>query len=159
MRIALVLVVAVVFMAVGCSGTPSGGTALPAASQPAPPAKLPGEAVTGQAQTTASGLQYYVIQPGSGTSPTPGQTVSVHYTGYLEDGTKFDSSLDRGQPIEFPLGQGQVIPGWDEGIALMKPGAKYKLVIPANLAYGASGRGTIPPNATLIFDVELVGVK
>lgn len=111
-------------------------------------------------QTTASGLQYFIVEEGSGPAPETGGLVGVHYTGTLEDGTKFDSSLDRGQPIEFILGQGQVIPGWDEGIALLKEGGKAKLRIPPDLAYGAQGAGeVIPPNATLLFDVELIAVQ
>lgn len=111
-------------------------------------------------QTTDSGLEYAIIEEGSGPAPESGGLVSVHYTGTLEDGTKFDSSLDRGQPIEFILGQGQVIPGWDEGIALLKEGGKAKLRIPSDLAYGAQGAGdVIPPDATLLFDVELVSVQ
>lgn len=118
---------------------------------------LPGEPVQGEPVVTASGLQYYVLAEGTGEPPVPGSSVSVHYTGYLMDGTKFDSSIDRQSPITFVLGQGQVIQGWDEGIALMKPGAKYKLVIPPELAYGAAGLSpSIPPNATLVFDVELL---
>ncbi|MDX1522470.1 MAG: FKBP-type peptidyl-prolyl cis-trans isomerase [Anaerolineae bacterium] len=101
-----------------------------------------------------------MIEEGTGASPEPGSIVEVHYTGTLEDGTKFDSSIDRGQPIQFPLGVGQVIPGWDEGIALLKEGGKAKLIIPPDLAYGAAGAGggIIPPNATLFFDVELISV-
>lgn len=110
--------------------------------------------------TTASGLQYIELEAGTGASPQVGDTVAVHYTGTLEDGTKFDSSLDRGQPIEFTLGVGQVIAGWDEGIALLKVGGKAKLIIPPELAYGnrAVG-GVIPANSTLIFEVELVEIK
>lgn len=109
--------------------------------------------------TTESGLQYVVLEEGSGESPGQGSLVEVHYTGTLEDGTVFDSSYDRGSPIEFPLGLGQVIPGWDEGIALMKEGGKARLIIPPDLAYGEQGSGgVIPPNATLVFDVELVSV-
>lgn len=93
-------------------------------------------------------------------APEAGQTVSVHYTGWLTDGTKFDSSVDRGEPFQFSLGQGQVIKGWDEGVAQMKVGDKAKLTIPPEKAYGAAGfPGAIPPNSTLVFDVELLGVS
>jgi len=112
------------------------------------------------AKETASGLMYVIEQEGTGASPVAGQTVSVHYNGTLVDGSKFDSSYDRGQPIEFPLGQGRVIKGWDEGIALLKKGGKAKLIIPYYLAYGEQGYPpVIPPKATLLFDVELVDVK
>jgi len=114
--------------------------------------------------TTASGLGIIDTKVGTGPSPKPGQTVVVHYTGWLyqngKKGKKFDSSLDRGQPFEFPIGKGQVIAGWDEGVATMKVGGKRTLIIPPSLGYGANGAGgVIPPNATLIFDVELLGVK
>jgi len=109
---------------------------------------------------TDSGLRYQIIQKGSGAQAEKGKTVSVHYKGQLSDGTVFDSSYKRNQPIDFPLGVGQVIPGWDEGIQLLKVGDKARLIIPSNLGYGAQGAGgVIPPNATLIFDVELMGVK
>jgi peptidylprolyl isomerase len=112
------------------------------------------------AMTTESGLQYVIIEEGSGATPEAGSIVEVHYTGTLADGTKFDSSLDRGQPIKFPLGKGQVIPGWDEGVALLKEGSKAKLIIPPELAYGDQGAGgVIPPGATLIFEVELVSIS
>ncbi len=113
-----------------------------------------------QVQKTPSGLQYIEYSKGQGDKAKKGQTVAVHYSGYLEDGRLFDSSRTRGEPIQFQLGGGQVIKGWDEGIALMSPGAKYKLIIPAPLAYGNAGAGgVIPPGATLVFDVELVSAK
>jgi FKBP-type peptidyl-prolyl cis-trans isomerase len=110
--------------------------------------------------STPSGLKYIDLVEGKGISPKPGQTVIVHYTGWLENGTKFDSSVDRGQPIPFPIGVGRVIKGWDEGLMSMKIGGKRKLFVPANLGYGQQGRApVIPPNATLIFEVELVGIR
>ena len=110
--------------------------------------------------TTESGLKYSDIVAGEGESPKPGQMVTVHYTGTLENGTRFDSSVDRGQPFVFKIGVGQVIKGWDEGVMTMKPGGKRSLTIPPELGYGARGAGgVIPPNATLIFEVELLGVK
>ena len=117
------------------------------------------EPVVGEEITTESGLKYIDDVLGAGDFPKTGDKVKVHYTGTLEDGTKFDSSRDRNQPFEFPLGQGRVIKGWDEGIATMKPGGKRKLIIPSALAYGEQGAGKlIPPGATLIFDVELIEV-
>lgn len=109
--------------------------------------------------TTESGLQFEELEAGDGETPQPGDIVSVHYTGTLEDGTEFDSSLTRGEPIQFPLGQGAVIQGWDEGIAMMQVGDKVRLTIPPELGYGPAGAGgVIPPNATLIFEVELVDI-
>jgi peptidylprolyl isomerase len=114
--------------------------------------------------TTPSGLRIIDVKPGTGPVPQAGQTVTVNYTGWLfvdgKKGKKFDSSLDRGQPFSFTLGQGQVIKGWDEGLATMHVGGKRTLIIPPDLGYGASGAGgDIPPGATLMFDVDLLGVK
>lgn len=110
--------------------------------------------------TTPSGLTYRDQVVGSGPVAVAGKTVSVHYTGWLTNGQKFDSSVDRGQPFSFPLGAGRVIKGWDEGVQGMKVGGKRKLTIPSELGYGTRGAGgVIPPNATLVFDVELLGVQ
>lgn len=112
------------------------------------------------AVTTPSGLKYVEIEEGKGATPQQGQTVVVHYTGTLEDGTKFDSSRDRNSPFSFNLGVGQVIKGWDEGLSTMKVGGRRQLIIPSDLGYGARGAGgVIPPNATLIFDVELLKIS
>ena len=109
---------------------------------------------------TATGLGYVDIVEGTGQRPKTGDSVSVHYTGWLKSGQKFDSSHDRGQPLVFPIGHGQVIKGWDEGVGSMRVGGKRKLVIPAHLAYGDRGAGkVIPPGATLIFEVELLGIN
>jgi peptidylprolyl isomerase len=122
-------------------------------------------AQTGKTMTTPSGLQITDIKVGTGATPSTGQTCVMHYTGWLyQDGAKgkkFDSSVDRNEPFEFPIGQKRVIAGWDEGVASMKVGGKRTLIIPPALGYGArgAGGGLIPPNATLIFDVELLGVK
>ena len=122
------------------------------------------DAVAQNLTTMPSGLQYKDEVVGTGLEPKAGQTVKVHYTGWLDQsgqkGAKFDSSRDRGEPFSFTLGRGQVIAGWDQGVATMKPGGKRTLVIPPALGYGARGAGgVIPPNATLIFDVELIGAR
>ncbi len=129
-----------------------------ACAQGATPSPSTGGA--GQEVTTASGLKYTDLIVGTGAQPKTGQTVTVNYTGWLTNGTKFDSSVDRNQPFSFQIGVGRVIKGWDEGVMTMKVGGKRRLTIPPNLAYGASGAGgVIPPNAPLIFEVELLGVK
>jgi FKBP-type peptidyl-prolyl cis-trans isomerase FkpA len=123
-------------------------------------AKTEAPAAASKEVTMPSGLKYEDVVVGNGAEATSGKTVSVHYTGWLTDGTKFDSSVDRGQPYQFALGSGAVIRGWDEGVAGMKVGGKRKLTIPPDLAYGAGGRPpVIPGGATLVFDVELVGVN
>jgi peptidylprolyl isomerase len=123
----------------------------------------PTHAQTGKRMTTSSGLQIIDVKEGTGASPA-GKTAVVHYTGWLykdgQKGAKFDSSVDRNEPFSFPVGAGRVIKGWDEGVATMKVGGKRTLIIPPQLGYGAQGAGgVIPPNATLMFDVELLGVK
>jgi peptidylprolyl isomerase len=138
-------------------------TALAGACATLTPTTAAAQAV-GKTMTTPSGLQITDSTIGTGATPKPGQICVMHYTGWLyQDGAKgkkFDSSLDRGQPFEFPLGKHQVIAGWDEGVASMKVGGKRTLIIPPELGYGARGAGgVIPPNATLIFDVELLDVK
>ena len=125
---------------------------------------VPEKAAVSQADsgavTTPSGLSYTDIVKGTGAAPTSGKNVTVHYTGTLVDGKKFDSSVDRGQPFVFRIGAGEVIPGWDEGVISMKVGGKRKLVIPPQLGYGAAGAGGgIPPDATLVFEVELLDVE
>lgn len=114
---------------------------------------------SGSEVTTASGLKYIDITEGTGATPQTGQMLSVHYTGTLQDGRKFDSSLDRGKPYQFRVGTGGVIKGWDEGLMGMKVGGKRKLIIPPSLGYGATGTPNIPPNSTLLFDVELLDIK
>jgi len=117
--------------------------------------------VSGKPVTTADGLKYWDVKVGTGATATPGHKVTVHYTGWLTNGKKFDSSVDRKEPFPFQLGGGQVIKGWDEGVAGMKVGGKRRLEIPPELAYGnrGVGGGLIPPNSTLLFDVELLDVK
>jgi peptidylprolyl isomerase len=146
-------VTAVAFASVVVAGLAVAGAQTPAAAQSA-----------GKTMTTASGLQITDSKAGTGAMPKTGQICVMHYTGWLYQngakGAKFDSSVDRGQPFEFPIGTGRVIKGWDEGVAGMKVGGKRTLVIPPDLGYGARGAGgVIPPNATLIFEVELLGVK
>ena len=137
------------------------------AGEKAPAEKAPEAAPPAATTTTPEGLVITELAPGSGDAIAPGSMAVVHYTGWLYDtaapenkGRKFDSSVDRGEPFEFPLGRGQVIAGWDEGVAGMKVGGKRTLIIPPELGYGERGAGdAIPPNATLIFDVELLKVK
>jgi peptidylprolyl isomerase len=138
----------------------------PARADEPKPTPAPGAEKSESKMTkTPSGLQYEDVKVGTGESPKAGQTAVVHYTGWLSEngakGKKFDSSVDRGQPFSFPVGQGRVIKGWDEGVLTMKVGGKRILVIPADLAYCSrgAGNGLIPPNATLIFEVELLEIK
>lgn len=157
------LALALVLTLAACSGESGETDRATTAVAPAPTAASGAEdtfALPANPQTTPSGLGYVIDQPGTGAKPQPGQSVSVHYTGWLTDGTKFDSSRDRGEPLEFALGQGEVIQGWDEGVADMQVGEKRTLIIPASLGYGDQGAGgVIPPNATLVFKVELLGVR
>jgi peptidylprolyl isomerase len=135
-----------------------GAAFAPAAAQKAP--AKPAKVAANKYVKSKSGLKYAILKPGKGAVAKAGQHVFMHYTGWLTNGKKFDSSLDRGDPFDFDLGTGQVIKGWDEGVAGMKVGEKRQLVIPGALGYGPSGTpdGTIPPNATLIFDVELLRI-
>ena len=163
---AMGLCFAVAFLASGCyDSAQKTGTASSQSTTSTSGAVTGGEPAAssgtgGKVHKLASGLQYEDLVVGSGKMAEPGMNVSVHYTGTLTDGTKFDSSLDRGSPYKFQLGAGQVIQGWDEGIKGMRIGGKRKLTIPPDMAYGARGSGgVIPPNATLLFDVELVDVQ
>ena len=170
----LALVLAAAVFAVGCQRevrtvqAPPDAPAVPAKGEtadmsgadPVAAAKALGTMTENEAVTAASGLRYIDVKEGQGAVAKSGDTVVVHYTGWLVDGTKFDSSVDRGQPYQFALGARMVIRGWDEGVAGMKVGGVRKLIVPPDLAYGAPGRPpVIPPNATLIFEVELLGVE
>lgn len=177
--VAAAALVAVAFTSAACAqGKPADSSAsappasanAPTAAAPAPapaPAQLPPEAEEARQIAESMGLVIRDFAVGTGEVALPGSVVRVHYTGWLYEpnapetkGTKFDSSLDRGEPFVFPLGAGRVIRGWDLGVAGMQPGGKRRLVIPANLAYGDRGAGgVIPPGATLVFDVELIGVR
>jgi FKBP-type peptidyl-prolyl cis-trans isomerase len=154
-KILVVVMVIVVIAAVALWAQTSAHKPAPAAR---PNTTAPTK-VTGDGVKTASGLQYWDIKVGSGALAKDGSHVSVHYTGWLTTGKKFDSSVDAHQPFDFTIAQGEVIKGWDEGVAGMKVGGKRQLRIPPELGYGASGSGAIPPNATLIFDIQLLGVK
>ena len=135
---------------------------LPETEQPAETVTAHTDTVapSGDTITTSSGLQYIILKEGNGPLPKPGRSVSVNYTGYLMDGTKFDSSVPSGRPFTFRLGTGSVIRGWDEGIALFKTGTKARLILPYHLAYGEEGYPPrIPPSATLIFDIDVVSAE
>ena len=149
-------VVLVLVFAGDGGGNGTAATATPAAAAtPAGPPSLEGEATY-----TDSGLGIIDTEPGSGPTPETGQTLSVHYTGWLSDGTRFASTLDDGQPVVFVLGKGKVISAWDEGLATMRAGGKRRLIVPAKLGYGAVGReGFVPPNTDIIFDVELQEIR
>ena len=163
------LSVVAALMLAGCAGSnsPSSSAGGDTAAAPAPaPAATSAPAATttpapgGKVHKLASGLVYEDLVVGNGRMADPGMAVTVHYTGWLTDGTKFDSSLDRNQPFQFRLGAGQVIRGWDEGVKGMRIGGKRKLTIPPDMGYGSAGAGgVIPPNATLVFEVELLGLQ
>jgi len=160
-RVSLVLALAVVALAVisaaGCAAEPQTTTPAP---QSQPPAAEQPAAEAPQTEADVTELKIEDLVAGTGAEAKKGDAVTVHYTGWLTDGTKFDSSLDSGQPFTFVIGQGRVIAGWDEGVAGMKVGGKRKLIIPPDMGYGAQGAGgVIPPNATLVFEVELLEVN
>ena len=165
----LALVLAAAMFAVGCQreqqtaqpAVPAEGEAADmSGADPETAARALGTVTENEVVTAESGLRYIDVKEGEGAVAKSGDTAVVHYTGWLVNGTKFDSSVDRGQPYRFSLGAGRVIKGWDEGVAGMKVGGVRKLIVPADLAYGGSGRPpVIPPNATLIFEVELLGVE
>ena len=144
---------ALVLLLAGCAG---GGSAPGAAPAPDPSLGVSLEAM----RRTDSGLYIRTVEPGDGPAIRPGQVAVVHYTGWLTDGTKFDSSLDRNEPLRIPIGAGRVIAGWDEGIPGMRVGERRRLVVPPDLGYGARGApGAIPPNATLLFEIQLLDIR
>jgi peptidylprolyl isomerase len=157
------LVAGVIILALAAAGaifilSGNQDTSRPAAQQTA--AQPPPEPAADGTVTLPSGLKYIDLVEGTGATPSINQTAVVHYTGTLEDGTKFDSSVDRGQPFPFRLGSQNIIQGWNEGVATMKVGGKRKLIIPPSLGYGSRGSPpTIPPNATLLFEIELIGIR
>ncbi|MBI5710831.1 MAG: FKBP-type peptidyl-prolyl cis-trans isomerase [Candidatus Eisenbacteria bacterium] len=160
------LAATVLLGALGCahgggSGATGASTPAPAAAPAAPASPAPaGRSDVAKEISLPSGLKYQDLATGDGALAETGMSAAVHYTGWLTDGTKFDSSVDRGQPFTFRLGAGQVIRGWDEGVRGMRVGGKRKLTIPPDLGYGAAGAGgVIPPNATLVFEVELLDAK
>jgi len=161
---AIVMVLTLLFLGACTPSEPPKPTGPAPATEPAPAAEPaptpPPAAVEPQIITTPSGLKYQDLVVGKGPTPKAGSRVMVHYTGWLTDGTKFDSSVDRDEPFLFRLGRGEVIKGWEEGVRTMHVGGKRKLTIPPALAYGAKGyAGVIPPNATLIFEIELLGFQ
>lgn len=161
LRIALALVTMLALVALaGCGSKPQTSTDQPASTPAEQPAEQPATADAGTPTSDVTKLEIKDLKKGTGDEAVDGKLVTVNYTGWLTDGTKFDSSLDSGQPFQFTLGAGQVIAGWDQGVKGMKVGGKRKLTIPPDLGYGAQGAGgVIPPNATLVFEVELLGVQ
>ena len=161
------IAVALIATSIGCKKTDQSSSTTPASTPEtsAPQATTPNPSSSATSMPSGSevkmpsGLVYVDVKVGDGALAEGGKRVSVHYTGWLTDGTKFDSSVDRNEPFMFELGSGQVIRGWDEGVKGMRVGGKRKLTIPSDLAYGPEGRGPIPANATLIFDVELLDVR